>query len=51
MKLTDDRVVIRANALGTFSDMLVASSQSPAMLRYLGNEYSYGGCAERELRP
>ncbi|MCU1586567.1 MAG: hypothetical protein JWN31_60 [Frankiales bacterium] len=42
MKVTDDRVVIRANALGTFSDMLVASCQSPAMLRYLGNEYSYG---------
>ncbi len=42
MKVTDDRVVIRANVLGTFSDMLVASCQSPAMLKYLGNDVSVG---------
>jgi uncharacterized protein (DUF1800 family) len=42
LKVTDDRTVIRAHALGTFSDMLVASSQSPAMLRYLNNEFSFG---------
>lgn len=34
-KAVDDREVVRAHALGTFSDMLVASAQSPAMLLYL----------------
>lgn len=34
-KAADDREVVRAHALGTFSDMLVASIQSPAMLLYL----------------
>jgi hypothetical protein len=43
MKVADDRSVVRAHALGTFSDMLVASCQSPAMLRYLNNETSVGG--------
>ena len=33
----DDREVIRKNALGSFSDMLLASAKSPAMLRYLDN--------------
>jgi uncharacterized protein (DUF1800 family) len=32
-----DNMVIRANALGRFSDMLVASARSPAMMRYLDN--------------
>jgi hypothetical protein len=32
-----DNTVIRANALGRFSDMLVASARSPAMMRYLDN--------------
>ncbi|MEO6205692.1 MAG: DUF1800 domain-containing protein [Mycobacteriales bacterium] len=41
-KVVDDRDVIRAHALGNFSDMLVASVQSPAMLRYLSNANSRG---------
>ncbi len=41
-KVVDDRDVIRAHALGTFSDMLVASVRSPAMLRYLSNANSRG---------
>jgi uncharacterized protein (DUF1800 family) len=40
LKIADDRDVIRKNALGTYSDMLVASVQSPAMLTYLSNRYS-----------
>lgn len=40
LKIADDRDVIRANALGSFSDMLVASVQSPAMLTYLSNRHS-----------
>lgn len=39
---TWDRQVIRAHALGKFSDMLVASATAPAMLKYLGNAYSDG---------
>jgi uncharacterized protein (DUF1800 family) len=35
-----DRDVIRANALGRFSDMLLASARSPAMLAYLNNNLS-----------
>jgi uncharacterized protein (DUF1800 family) len=35
LKTVDDREVIRKNALGSFSDMLLASAQSPAMMRYL----------------
>jgi uncharacterized protein (DUF1800 family) len=35
-----DREVIRANALGRFSDMLLACARSPAMLRYLNNNVS-----------
>ncbi|MCW2544602.1 MAG: hypothetical protein JWM40_2154 [Frankiales bacterium] len=42
LKVADDRTVVRAHALGTFTDMLVASCQSPAMLRYLSNEVSVG---------
>ena len=40
-KIDDDRDVIRKHALGTYSDMLVASVQSPAMLTYLSNRYSH----------
>src|SRR4030095_16311861 len=35
-----DHDVIRAHALGRFSDMLQASAQSPAMMRYLDNARS-----------
>src|SRR3712207_2139919 len=42
LKNVDDRDVIRRNALGSFSDMLIASATSPAMLRYLDNETSRG---------
>jgi uncharacterized protein (DUF1800 family) len=35
-----DRTVIRAHALGRFSDMLHASARHPAMLRYLDNAAS-----------
>jgi uncharacterized protein (DUF1800 family) len=35
-----DREVVRAHALGTFADMLVASATSPAMLTYLDNRSS-----------
>ncbi len=34
-KLYDDRQVIRAHALGTFGELLLASARSPAMLEYL----------------
>ena len=37
-----DRDVVRRHALGTFSDLLVASCTSPAMLQYLDNEASQG---------
>ena len=40
LKLIDDRDVIRANALGTFPALLRATSQSPAMLRYLDQNLS-----------
>ncbi|HSK98511.1 MAG TPA: DUF1800 domain-containing protein [Euzebyales bacterium] len=35
-----DREVYRAHALGRFADLLLASAQDPAMLRYLNNELS-----------
>lgn len=35
VKTLDDREVIRKHALGSFRDMLHASAQSPAMMRYL----------------
>lgn len=38
MKVADDRDVIRANALGTFPNLLRASAHSPAMLVYLNND-------------
>ncbi|MFT7464564.1 MAG: hypothetical protein ACI9EF_002920 [Pseudohongiellaceae bacterium] len=37
LKVVDDREVIRANALGNFSDMLRASAHSAAMCLYLDN--------------
>jgi len=37
LKLIDDREVIRANALGSFRDLLHGSAKSPAMLFYLDN--------------
>ena len=40
LKVTDDRDVIRANALGKFPDMLRASAQSAAMLGYLDQNSS-----------
>ena len=40
LKTVDDREVIRKHALGTFSAMLLASAQSPAMLIYLNNNDS-----------
>jgi uncharacterized protein (DUF1800 family) len=38
----DDRQVVRRHALGRFSDMLVASGASPAMLRYLDGAEAKG---------
>ena len=40
LKTVDDREVIRKNALGSFSDMLLASAQSPAMMNYLSQSSS-----------
>lgn len=40
LKPTEEREVIRAKALGRFSDLLVASASSPAMLVYLDNARS-----------
>jgi uncharacterized protein (DUF1800 family) len=43
LKVIDDREVIRRYALGRFRDLLGASAQSPAMLRYLDNESNRAG--------
>lgn len=43
LKTADDRDVIRAHALGNFRDLLLASAQSGAMLRYLDNYSSFVG--------
>ena len=40
LKGTDERDVIRPNALGRFADLLVEAVTSPAMLRYLDNASS-----------
>ena len=40
LKLVDDRDVIRPNALGMFPELLRATSQSAAMLRYLDQNLS-----------
>ncbi|MEQ1821323.1 MAG: DUF1800 domain-containing protein [Fimbriimonadaceae bacterium] len=44
-KPTDDREVIRKNALGNFHDLLVASAHSAAMLGYLNNDLNKKGVA------
>ena len=43
LKVVDDREVIRKHALGRFSDLLVASAHSPAMLAYLDQNQSRAG--------
>ncbi len=40
--LPDYEKTVRANALGNFEDLLVATAQSPAMLMYLDNATSVG---------
>ncbi|MBI3538208.1 MAG: DUF1800 domain-containing protein [Chloroflexi bacterium] len=45
LKTIDDRDVIRKHALGKFSDLLLASAQSPAMLTYLDNRENTKGVA------
>ena len=48
LKAADDRDVIRAHALGSFPEMLRASSLSPAMLWYLdGRVNRYGAPGDR----
>ena len=42
LKVVDDREVIRANALGTFPDLLMASARSASMSYYLDNYASTG---------
>ncbi len=42
-KVIADRDVIRANAMGRFKDLLMATAKSPAMLRFLDNERSRVG--------
>ena len=43
LKTVDDRETIRANALGSFHDLLWASAHSPAMLVYLDNQANHKG--------
>lgn len=43
LKTVDDRAVVRAQALGTFRDLLWASAHSPAMLVYLDNQENRRG--------
>lgn len=43
LKVVDDREVIRKHALGKFSDLLIASAHSPAMLAYLDQNQSRVG--------
>jgi uncharacterized protein (DUF1800 family) len=45
-KISDDRDVVRANALGRFEDLLIASARSPAMLVYLDNAFSDANSSE-----
>lgn len=42
LKTVDNERVVRANALGRFADLLMASAKSPAMLVYLDNFASEG---------
>lgn len=46
-----EREVARAHAFGRFSDMLLASTQHPAMLAYLDNEKSIGPESTYAQRP
>ena len=43
LKIIDDREVIRANALGSFRDLLHASAKSGAMIAYLDNDTNVVG--------
>ncbi len=43
LKTADDRDVIRKHALGKFKDLLTASAQSAAMMRYLDNDVNTVG--------
>jgi uncharacterized protein (DUF1800 family) len=43
LKVLDDRDVIRKHALGRFSDLVMASAKSPAMLAYLDQNLSRVG--------
>jgi uncharacterized protein (DUF1800 family) len=45
LKTIDDREVIRPHAMGTFRDLLHATSKSPAMLMYLDNFSNIAGTA------
>ncbi|RSL14551.1 uncharacterized protein (DUF1800 family) [Edaphobacter aggregans] len=45
-----ERDVIRANALGKFEDLLVATAKSPAMLMYLDNWQSIGPESQAAVR-
>lgn len=45
LKPIDDRDVVRANALGTFPELLSASAHSPAMLVFLTNDTNVKGHA------
>ena len=47
LKTVDNEKVIRAHALGRFSDLLMASAKSPAMLVYLDNFASEGQPGKR----
>lgn len=44
LKPSDDRLVIRANALGKFKDLIKASACSPAMLVYLDGKVNRKSC-------
>lgn len=43
LKVTEDRDVIRAHALGTFENLLIADAKSAAMLYYLDNYRNFAG--------
>lgn len=47
LKTRDNETVIRKHALGKFSDLLMASAKSPAMLVYLDNYQSSGTPGEQ----
>ena len=46
-----DRDVVRANSLGNFKDLLLATAKSPAMLFYLDNFQSVSPNAQQNNRP